>query len=132
MTRVGIIGAGHIGSTLARGLVDRGYEVVISNSRGPETLTALIEDLDRACVQTTGARAGELLAGAPLDDGDVDLRQGQLARQHQPRRAASRDHHRMFSHRGPCRSTDPPSATHPFDDSSLQNFWAVIGSVNES
>ena len=40
MTRVGIIGAGHIGSTLARGLVDRGYEVVISNSRGPEIARA--------------------------------------------------------------------------------------------
>jgi 8-hydroxy-5-deazaflavin:NADPH oxidoreductase len=45
MTTVGIIGAGHIGSTLARGLVDRGYRVVISNSRGPETLTALVQDL---------------------------------------------------------------------------------------
>jgi hypothetical protein len=38
MTTVGIIGAGHIGSALAEGLVGRGYDVVISNSRGPETL----------------------------------------------------------------------------------------------
>jgi 8-hydroxy-5-deazaflavin:NADPH oxidoreductase len=45
MTTVGIIGAGHIGSTLAQGLVDRGYQVVISNSRGPETLTDLVAEL---------------------------------------------------------------------------------------
>ena len=52
----------------------------------------------RARVQAAGARAGELLAGAPLDDRDVDARQRQLARQHQPGRAASGDHHRMLRH----------------------------------
>ena len=60
--------------------------------------SALIEDLDGACVQTARARAGEVLAGAPLDDGDVDARQRQLARQHQPRRTSSGDHHRMLGH----------------------------------
>jgi 8-hydroxy-5-deazaflavin:NADPH oxidoreductase len=35
---IGIIGAGHIGGTLARQLVDLGHEVRIANSRGPETL----------------------------------------------------------------------------------------------
>src|SRR5712671_7645062 len=35
---IGLIGAGHIGSQLARLAVAHGYEVVISNSRGPETL----------------------------------------------------------------------------------------------
>ena len=54
---------------------------------------ALIEDLDGARVQAARARAGEVLAGAPLDDGDVDPRQRQLARQHQPGRTASGDHH---------------------------------------
>jgi hypothetical protein len=44
------------------------------------------------------ARAGEVLAGAPLDDGNVDLRQHQLARQHQPLRTSSGDHHRMLGH----------------------------------
>ena len=58
----------------------------------------LIEHLDRARVQTARARAGELLAGAPLDDRDVDPRQRQLARQHQPGRASSGDHHRMLGH----------------------------------
>ena len=57
---------------------------------------ALVEDLDGARVQAAGARAGEVLAGAPLDDGDVDARQRQLARQHQPRRTSAGDHHRML------------------------------------
>jgi predicted dinucleotide-binding enzyme len=64
MTRVGIIGAGNIGSTLARGLVDRGYEVVISNSRGPETLQGLIADLGPAAsagTVTDAATAGEFV-----------------------------------------------------------------------
>ena len=40
MTTIGLIGAGHIGSQIARLAVARGYSVVISNSRGPETLAA--------------------------------------------------------------------------------------------
>ena len=46
MSTVGIIGAGHIGSALARGFAQRGYQVVISNSRGPETLADLVADID--------------------------------------------------------------------------------------
>src|ERR671917_339313 len=49
-------------------------------------------------MQTACARAGEVLAGAPLDDGNVDARQRQLARQHQPRRTSSGDHHRLLGH----------------------------------
>ncbi len=53
MTTVGIIGAGHIGSTLARGLVQHGYDVVISNSRAPETLDDLVAELgDHATAAT--------------------------------------------------------------------------------
>ena len=64
MTRVGIIGAGHIGSTLARGLAERGYEVVISNSRGPETLTALAGELGpnvSAGTVTDAAASGDVV-----------------------------------------------------------------------
>ena len=63
MTTVGIIGAGHIGSTLARGLVEHGYDVVISNSRGPETLAPLIAELGEK------AKAGTVADAA--DFGDV-------------------------------------------------------------
>jgi 8-hydroxy-5-deazaflavin:NADPH oxidoreductase len=39
--KIGIIGAGHIGGTLARRLSALGHDVSIANSRGPETLAAL-------------------------------------------------------------------------------------------
>jgi 8-hydroxy-5-deazaflavin:NADPH oxidoreductase len=57
MTTVGIIGAGHIGSTLARGLVARGYEVAIANSRGPETLEGLVAELGPNAHAATAADA---------------------------------------------------------------------------
>ena len=45
MTTLGFIGSGHIGSTVARLAIDRGYDVVMSNSRGPETLANLVGEL---------------------------------------------------------------------------------------
>jgi predicted dinucleotide-binding enzyme len=45
MTTLGIIGAGHIGSQVARVAVANGYDVVIANSRGPETLSDLVAEL---------------------------------------------------------------------------------------
>lgn len=45
MTTIGIIGAGNIGSQIARKAVENGYDVVISNSRGPETLADLVAEL---------------------------------------------------------------------------------------
>jgi hypothetical protein len=50
-------------------------------------------------VQTAGARTGEVLVNAPLDNGNVDPRQRQLAREHQSRRTSSDDRHRMVGHR---------------------------------
>jgi hypothetical protein len=60
----------------------------------PISDSTLIEHLDGACMQTACARANEVLAGAPLDNGNVDSRQRQLAGQHQPCRTSSDDHHR--------------------------------------
>jgi phosphoglycerate dehydrogenase-like enzyme len=40
---IGLIGAGNIGSTVAKLAVDAGYDVILSNSRGPETLSDLVE-----------------------------------------------------------------------------------------
>ena len=39
--KIGVIGAGKIGGTLARLLVVRRHEVALANSRGPETLRDL-------------------------------------------------------------------------------------------
>ncbi|NUC72586.1 NAD(P)-binding domain-containing protein [Haloterrigena sp. SYSU A558-1] len=43
--KIGIIGAGDVGSTAAQHFAEAGHEVMISNSRGPETLTDLVDDL---------------------------------------------------------------------------------------
>jgi predicted dinucleotide-binding enzyme len=55
--RIGIIGAGHIGGTLARHFVDAGHEVAVSNSRGPETLAGLVEELGGGAQAMTTAQA---------------------------------------------------------------------------
>jgi predicted dinucleotide-binding enzyme len=47
VTTIGLIGSGNIGSTVARLAVDAGHDVVLSNSRGPETLTDLVDQLGR-------------------------------------------------------------------------------------
>ena len=56
---IGLIGAGHIGSQVARLAVRHGYEVVISNSRGPETLTDLVRELGARARAGTTAQAAE-------------------------------------------------------------------------
>jgi len=61
--RIGIIGAGHIGGTLARHFVDAEHEVALSNSRGPATLGHVIDEL--------GARARALSAGEAARFGEV-------------------------------------------------------------
>lgn len=64
MTTIGLIGAGHIGSQLARLAVRTGHDVVISNSRGPETLQDLVRELGpkaRAGTAEEAARAGDIV-----------------------------------------------------------------------
>lgn len=64
MTTLGLIGSGNIGSTVARLAVDAGYDVVLSNSRGPETLAALVSELGpraRAATASEAAEAGDLV-----------------------------------------------------------------------
>ena len=57
MTTLGIIGAGHIGSQVARVAVANGYDVVIANSRGPETLAGLVDELGPRAKAATAAEA---------------------------------------------------------------------------
>ena len=70
MTVIGLVGSGEIGSSVARAALDHGYEVVISNSRGPESLTGLVGDLGpqaRAGTTADAVRAGDLvLVAIPL------------------------------------------------------------------
>ncbi|MEU2428410.1 NAD(P)-binding domain-containing protein [Streptomyces sp. NPDC007861] len=62
MNTLGLIGSGHIGSTLARLGVDAGLDVVLSNSRGPQTLAGLVAELGpraRAATPAEAAAAGD-------------------------------------------------------------------------
>ena len=64
MPTIGLIGAGHIGSQLARLAVANGYDVVVSNSRGPDTLAPLVAELGpkaRAGTALDAARAGDIV-----------------------------------------------------------------------
>ena len=62
--QIGLIGSGRIGSTVARLAIAQGHDVVLSNSRGPETLADLVAELGpRASAGTANdaATAGELV-----------------------------------------------------------------------
>jgi predicted dinucleotide-binding enzyme len=45
MTTIGIIGSGHVGSSLAKAAIAHGYDAVLSNSRGPDSLAGLVAEL---------------------------------------------------------------------------------------
>jgi predicted dinucleotide-binding enzyme len=67
MTTIGIIGAGEVGSHIARAAISSGYQVVLANSRGPETLKGLIEELGpsaRAATAAEAAAAGDFVVVA--------------------------------------------------------------------
>ncbi|MCL2541419.1 MAG: NAD(P)-binding domain-containing protein [Nocardioidaceae bacterium] len=85
MTTIGFIGSGNIGSTVARLAVRAGYDVVMSNSRGPETLADLVAELGehaRAATAEEAAAAGDLaVATVPLKslhDIPVDALRGKV------------------------------------------------------
>jgi predicted dinucleotide-binding enzyme len=59
--RIGFIGAGTLTKTFGRHLINAGHEIVVSNSRGPETLAGLVADLG------LGATAGAKKQAAESD-----------------------------------------------------------------
>jgi predicted dinucleotide-binding enzyme len=60
--RIGIIGAGQIGGSLARRLTKLGHDVSIANSRGPESLAGLAAETGAKPVTVQqAARAGEIV-----------------------------------------------------------------------
>ena len=67
MTIIGLIGSGNVGSTVAQLSVDAGHDVVLSNSRGPGTLTDLVDQLGpraRAATAAEAAAAGDIVVVA--------------------------------------------------------------------
>jgi 8-hydroxy-5-deazaflavin:NADPH oxidoreductase len=75
MTTIGVIGAGHIGRNFSIAAIAAGYEIVISNSKGPETLTDLVDELGpkaRAANVAEAAAAGEFaLVAIPIGGTDA-------------------------------------------------------------
>ena len=93
MTTIGFIGSGNIGGTVAGLAVAAGHDVVLSNSRGPETLAGLVAELGpqaSADTATGGCRAGRHRGG-----------------QH----PAARPTGRSRSSRWPARSSSTPTTT---------------------
>jgi predicted dinucleotide-binding enzyme len=76
-----MIGTGHIGGTLAGHFVAAGHEVAVSNSRGPETLAGLVEEL--------GGRAQAMTAAEAARVGDVIVVSVPFGRYASSRRRAS-------------------------------------------
>ncbi|MFD4640254.1 NADPH-dependent F420 reductase [Lentzea sp. NPDC058436] len=67
---LGIIGTGMVGAGAARLATDAGLDVVLSNSRGPQTLTGLVAALGRRARAATTAEAAQaadiVLVAVPL------------------------------------------------------------------
>jgi predicted dinucleotide-binding enzyme len=60
--KIGIIGAGNIGGTLARRLVKLGHQVTIANSRGPESLADFARETGaRPAPVEEAARSGDVV-----------------------------------------------------------------------
>ncbi|MCP2322846.1 hypothetical protein HDA40_001353 [Hamadaea flava] len=70
MAIIGLIGSGNIGGTVARLAVTAGHEVVLSNSRGPDTLADLVADLgplaSAGTVEEAADRGELVLVSIPL------------------------------------------------------------------
>jgi 8-hydroxy-5-deazaflavin:NADPH oxidoreductase len=59
MTTIGILGSGNVGTNLAKAAIAHGYDVVLSNLQGPETLAGLVFDLGPGAQAATPAEAAE-------------------------------------------------------------------------
>lgn len=57
MRSIGIIGAGQIGSAIARALAHKGIAATLANSRGPESLRDLLSEVGPAITGGTVAEA---------------------------------------------------------------------------
>jgi predicted dinucleotide-binding enzyme len=71
--KIGIIGAGHIGSTLARKLNRLGHTVSVANSRGPASLAALAAETGAKAVSVTDAVKGVDLVVVTIPEKNVPL-----------------------------------------------------------
>lgn len=70
MDAIGFIGTGHVGAQIARAVTAAGYDVVLSNARGPSSLGPLIAEFGgRASAATVGeaaTAAGLVVVAIPM------------------------------------------------------------------
>jgi predicted dinucleotide-binding enzyme len=85
MAKIGIIGAGEMGSQLARAAIRHGHAVVIANSRGPQSLRALTAELGTeataATARVAAAEGDFVIIAVPLklvNDMPVDELAGKI------------------------------------------------------
>ena len=57
--KVGFIGAGNVTATIGRHLINAGRTIVVSNSRGPETLGKFVAELGPGAIAGTKQQAAE-------------------------------------------------------------------------
>lgn len=57
--KIGFIGAGNVTRTFGRHLINAGHTIVVSNSRGPDTLADLVADLGPSAIAGTKQQAAE-------------------------------------------------------------------------
>jgi predicted dinucleotide-binding enzyme len=57
--QIGFIGAGTLTKTFGRHLINAGHEIIVSNSRGPETLAGFVADLGPGATAGSKTRAAE-------------------------------------------------------------------------
>jgi 8-hydroxy-5-deazaflavin:NADPH oxidoreductase len=70
MTTIGIIGAGNVGQSVARAAIANGYDVILSNNQGPDSLTDLVKQLgphaSAATPEQAAARCDFALVAIPI------------------------------------------------------------------
>jgi 8-hydroxy-5-deazaflavin:NADPH oxidoreductase len=70
MAAIGFIGTGHVGAQIARAVAAAGYDVVLSNARGPSSLGPLVAELgdvaSAASVDEAATAAGVVVIAIPL------------------------------------------------------------------
>ena len=69
--KIGIIGAGQIGGTLTRRLAALGHDVLVANSRGPETLRDLAAETGATAVSVEDAVRGVDVVVVTIPEGHV-------------------------------------------------------------
>jgi predicted dinucleotide-binding enzyme len=69
--KIGVIGAGNIGSALVRHFTRLGHDVVVANSRGPETLGQLAKETGAKAVAVEEAPRGRDLVVVTIPEGKI-------------------------------------------------------------